>query len=290
MKTGSDLNNNARGGNHGIDGINIALRLLLLYLLSCALGFVYYWICEIPIIFVVVPLGYGMVAGYLAWAVLVKPLKVTKRALIILLSCVVGVMALLMSWTWSVFYISESGDFVLNPLKLFGWTTVFVEQREIIVSNGSPAKIPIKGLWLGLAYLAEAAMIIGSAGYIGWSSSKKYFFCKECDQWADETFESKPLVPENLESFREEIEKKNFAALQGLAAGDKKKEHVKVEFVFCDKCERSFVSVVLCKVETAKAFRLSEDKIKETKIIDKEEIPPEMRKELVERYKQIATR
>ena len=118
MKTGSDLNNNARGGNHGIDGINIALRLLLLYLLSCALGFVYYWICEIPIIFVVVPLGYGMVAGYLAWAVLVKPLKVTKRALIILLSCVVGVMALLMSWTWSVFYISESGDFVLNPLKL----------------------------------------------------------------------------------------------------------------------------------------------------------------------------
>ena len=173
----------------------------------------------------------------------------------------------------------------MNPFELFGWVGTFIERRTIVVYGSG--KVPIKGGWLGLAYLAEAAMIIGSAGYIGWNSSKKYFFCKECDQWADETFESKPLVPENLESFREEIEKKNFAALQGLAAGDKKKEHVKVEFVFCDKCERSFVSVVLCKVET---FLLSEDKIKETKIADKEEIPPEMRKELVERYKQIATK
>lgn len=145
-------------------------------------------------------------------------------------------------------------------------------------SLGVIAPYTIRGMWLYLIDIIEAATIIICSIIIFKSKINQSFFCDKCHLWADETIEKNLSLAtiDDVEKLVENVKKGEIMQLCDLDIESKPKEksNFAIKIVYCKSCLSALVSVSYNKVTPAKEKGKFETD--ETELINKVACPTEL--------------
>ena len=145
----------------------------------------------IPIVQIafLVPFGFGAISGAITVAI-ARRFKLRNRFVALALALLTTGAAYAFSWVpWTYFTLSNAGvtdvGFVdlLNPLALLGvLSEIYSVGAWSIGSNGSP----VSGVMLGICWLLEMIVVLGTAGAVGFTQGAQGVFCEGCESWCQE--------------------------------------------------------------------------------------------------------
>ena len=136
------------------------------------------------------------------------------------------------SWVWCIE--EYSGDFIMNPSRLYERAANMRILRHISYSSFAKARVfllHITGRTLTLLLFLELAMILGGValGFIG--MYKQFFFCPLCRKWSEE--KSKPY---KLASAEPEYTLTSIEAIMQMTTPLPNKDHYTVTVFECPHC------------------------------------------------------
>lgn len=145
-------------------------------------------IAYIPIVYLlfILTVVFGAVVG--GTTGMVMHFFKVRSTLVVLLSCfLIGVFAWLVSWPPWIFAVFFRADVpigpldVLNPFFLVDALGQIYETGTWSVGRGSTTAV--SGLMLGVVWLIEAGLIVGSATLVGAFAGGDRVFCEKCESW-----------------------------------------------------------------------------------------------------------
>ncbi len=175
--------------------------------------------------------------------------KVRSPMLASFFGLITGVLGVYVQWVaWVHFFYAGAEEplnvWIFNPLEL----------GKNIVSIGNAGAWQIfgwtpSGLWLYIAWILEALLILLLSVTIADGSARYTPFCEHCGEWAESVFDSPlKLGPvQDKSQFRYELESGNYDVLEGLGAPGEK-ERSEVQLHRCKKClQIGYLKVKLVK-------------------------------------------
>ncbi|MBO4646822.1 MAG: hypothetical protein J5806_01550 [Lentisphaeria bacterium] len=150
-------------------------------------GWLYNWSCSIPLIFWLMPLFYGAIAGSIIFYA-IKTFCTEDLAVFIFMGLIAVIVAYYSAWVW--FVNGECGIFTLNPGKLWDMAGMIHPFR---------VRHSVRDGWLTLAWMGEFMSVFGGVALGIIFSYSEEFLCPVCKRWSKEMTNPYRLVSDKAE-------------------------------------------------------------------------------------------
>ena len=150
-------------------------------------GRLYNWSCSIPLIFWLMPLFYGAIAGGIIFYA-IKVLCCEDVEILVFMGLIAAIIAYYSAWVW--FVNADLSMFTLNPGELWDAARVIHPFR---VSHS------VRDGWLTLAWVGEFVTIFGGVAFGIFFSYSEEFFCPVCKRWSKEMTKPYRLASDKAE-------------------------------------------------------------------------------------------
>jgi len=208
---------------------------------SLPLGFLYVyglWMVDSVKLRGISPLAYGAAVGAVCGLAMCWG-KVRSPFVAGIVGSVSGLFAWYFSWLVWLLHLIFPSFWIFNPMHLAlhpGKIWQVVLEVNAKGTWGMTAGSPATGTWLWTIWLAELLCIVGFSAAAALALVVRKPFCERCQSWCSEISKLYFAPVVQPAEIKQRAESADCAWISGLAAGDKKKAHYRIDIHSCGTC------------------------------------------------------